>query len=402
MRINKLWLGIRRVIALAELIGMPRASYAASTFCNQAELNTSSEISQSGRKNKAMELWYSICTIERMACLMYNLPIGTSSYDLPKQPITFRGGKMPFKAYVMRMADAISGIQSLDNMRDDPALESAALEKTLKIDSELRTLANAAPKEWWTMKDGEPSADQILQYMTKYFTVRTHLWLAMRADARERYPYSYSVCAEACQELSIRYVKLRTSLPNGFFMSRVLDLQVLTGMVFILSQTVSRSSMSPVDQDLRDTDSIAEQVLDTMDSVSQESNGDFAKQGAVALRSLRTLLSSPGSSSDGLQSLTLSIPLLGKIHVRRKTLAPISYNSRPVASEDNQHPIEDGMQWDQALNSLNYNLSSDDTAWLMQFSTNIPFLGDDYSLMDQWNDLEEPNLLISKLPNRQE
>lgn len=401
MRINKLWLGIRRVIALAELIGMPRATYVASTSCNEAELGTTSEISKSGRKNKAAELWYSICTIERMACLMYNLPIGTLSYHLPKQPITFIGGKMPFKAYILRMADAISGIQSLDNMLHDPALESEVLEKTLKIDSDLRTLASAAPKEWWNKKDGEASTDQILQYLTKYFTARTHLWLALRADAKERYPYSYSACAEACRELSIRYVKLRTSLPTGFFMCRVLDLQVLTGMVFIVSQTVSQSSLTLADQDSRDTNNIVQQVLDAMDSVSQGSNGDFARQGAAALRSLKTLLSNPGSSSGGLQTLTLRIPLLGKIHVRRKTLVSLSHDSRLNTSADNQRAVEDGMQWEQGLNSLDCSLSSDDTAWLMQFSTDLPFLGDDYDLMDQWNGLEEPSPVIFQPPNQQ-
>lgn len=67
---------LRRCIALAELIGLPRAAHATpSTQITASKFYASSQEAAAG-------VWESICVVDRIAGLMFNLPVGTAAYGL--------------------------------------------------------------------------------------------------------------------------------------------------------------------------------------------------------------------------------------------------------------------------------------------------------------------------------
>lgn len=91
---TKVWLSLRRCIALAELIGMPRTA-------RMVNASTSSEPARiMPRQQAAAAVWESICVVDRIAGLMFvsfallpiscdiarhadleqNLPLGTAAY----------------------------------------------------------------------------------------------------------------------------------------------------------------------------------------------------------------------------------------------------------------------------------------------------------------------------------
>ncbi|KAK1021746.1 hypothetical protein LTR33_018380, partial [Friedmanniomyces endolithicus] len=72
-RTQKVWISLRRIIPLAELIGLPRAMHQLKAFDTQPETNVS--LSQRERTKEAAELWVSICAVDRLAAMMFNLPL---------------------------------------------------------------------------------------------------------------------------------------------------------------------------------------------------------------------------------------------------------------------------------------------------------------------------------------
>jgi hypothetical protein len=217
--------------------------------------------------------------------------------------------------------------------------------------------------------------------------------LATSRDSSTKYAYSFMVCQSACRDLARRYVHLRVSLPSGFFASRVLDIQALTAAIFLLSTTYGSNEGQ---QSFRNGDGNAVMELirgmtQTMDSVSNKPTGDFARKAAAAIRSLEHFLASPSTTES--QSLSLKLPLLGKLQVSRRN-NPQSNASGPIANtmqpQGGDVPSTTGPSagW-----PLGYNndttmtsgdlLASDTGSWLMQLSNEPPFL-DDFDSMNTW------------------
>lgn len=80
---------LRRCISLAELIGLPRAAHAStSTQITASKFYASSQEAAAG-------VWESICVVDRIAGLMFNLPLGTAAYGLPtKQQVVSPEGNV--------------------------------------------------------------------------------------------------------------------------------------------------------------------------------------------------------------------------------------------------------------------------------------------------------------------
>lgn len=65
-------------------------------------------------------------------------------------------------------------------------------------------------------------------------------------------------------------------------------------------------------------ESVVEGVIELMEEKSKDGAGSgFAEHGATSLRALRNLLQQEDSNTESIRELTIVVPLLGKIHVRR-------------------------------------------------------------------------------------
>jgi len=315
--IRKVWLLLRRAIAIAELIGLPRISK-----MYEAHRLTGKTMAADQREHyeSATVLWHSMRSIERMAGTLFNLPVGTAIYPMHHAPSVLKDGSVSYPAYMGRMADIVAGVQDLDDIMPSAQSESDRLFKVLRIDSDLKQLAGQPPASWWQLPPADVlQVDHLLQMFHQYYLARTHIQLALSDDATGRYNYSYTTCLTACKNVAYRYVALRLLVPAGFFFCRVVDLQIITCAVFLLFTMRKQDSSSTSAALAAELKELMGRVVGVLDAVKDRSGSDFAKKALEALRSLDDLME---GTADEEGEITLHVPLLGKVHVSRKGANP--------------------------------------------------------------------------------
>ena len=297
-----MWIRLRRIISLAELIGLPRASR---TLSAEA---TSHHIS-------AAAIWESICVVDRLAGMMFNLPSATKSYPPLHASVISNNGSINLQAYIGRLTEIALSVQDLDNAPSSERPGFEQLAKVFAIDERLRNLAESTPVAWWTPSTIYMTAERLVQYWHHYFTVRTHLRLALADDESGRFRLNYNTCLSASQTMARRYIDLRPLLPGGFFACKTTDLQILTAAIFLAFDSGKVNTASHPQSNISGT--IVEQLAEALSMASQRAGGELAEKAVVALQSLQTLLH--GSPSDESQKeMTLNLPMLGKISVTKK------------------------------------------------------------------------------------
>ncbi|KAG4436831.1 hypothetical protein IFR05_007680 [Cadophora sp. M221] len=342
--VSKIWLMVRRIVALAELNGLPRAAtalakYEESTLGEQGgpkpAVNPSFVVSW---KLKA-EMWTSICAMDRIQSLMWSLPLATANYPLPKLTIIDAAGQVDAGAYQYTIIETATRILEIDNLIQAGRPLEEVFQVVIETDQQMRALNNLTPKGWQRIDWPEFNIYAILQYWQQYLTIRIHLQLALKYDGRD-FAFNFITCLGAAQELTKRYISLRPLLAPGFFANRVLDLQAFTGIVFLLL-AVCRSSYSsgPFFQsvDSKGALELVDKAVETMRAAATRAAGNFAQHAADSICSLRSLLMQPQTSEN--QKITLHLALIGTIHVSRK--------SRPASNPPANAPLsqQPDMAW---------------------------------------------------------
>ncbi|KAK0982929.1 hypothetical protein LTR54_014494 [Friedmanniomyces endolithicus] len=345
------------------------------------------------REEAGALLWQTACTMERLAGCMFGLPITAKMNPFPTERPVFVGTHLVPQAYFCRLADIAGKIPALDDLHAKGRPSHQLCSMVLNIDSEFRDLASLAPRSWW---DAHPNperitVDLVFQYFHQYFTARAHLQLALNNDTTNIYAYSHMVCTEACRDLAVRYAALRPLVLGGFFPVRLFDVQALTAAVFLLhtcycpgnSQTIE-AAQTPSSRVL------IQQIVDSMDLASRGIAGHFAQEAARAIRSLSALLSS--SSTADSQYISLRVPLLGRIHVRRLDAEPKPAES--LAGSSAAPPPTRGARDAASMPLLRSGrtanvapfdvVANDPNSWSMEISEVVPFLTDDAYTPDQW------------------
>jgi hypothetical protein len=397
-----MWLLKKRIIALAELVGLPRVSMA-NISAHESLDGSRSHGAQHGAsfsqlepwKQKA-ELWESICAVDRLTSMMWSLPLSTKDHPLPKRPIVGPQGQVNPKSFLYALVEIAGRIIELDSIyaSNKPIME--LFDAVMETDRELRTLSTLTPKGWRKIHWPELSIDAILQYWHQYLTVRTHLQLALKYYEGQEFAFNFVTCLEACQDISRRYTAIRPILPGAFFANRVIDLQAFTAVVFLLlasyRSTHNSGNQPLIAIDVNAITSLVDQAVQMMEFVSSQSGGDLARQAADAIRSLNSLLQQPQTSES--QEITLNLVLVGKIRVSRKSglrktapmqLYPTSNQqsnlppSQPLVSNDAPPPIAPEMSFRPAGSDL-----MDSLSYSMEVPENHPFLMDETFATEQW------------------
>jgi hypothetical protein len=315
-----MWLLSRRVIALAELLGLPRS---AAALASLEALESTTPTSNVSRLKQRSQAWESICAIDRITSMICSLPLGTANHPLPKRPLLDSLGKVNVQAYLYSQADIASRVLELDAMKAAQKPISELFNAVMQTDYELRSLASFPREDWWVIQPSMNfSVDVVLQYWHRYFTVRTHLQLALMYDGQnEQFFFNFITCLHACKDLAARYLSLRPAAPTGFFANWVIDMQAFTSVVFLqlASYRITHNSgagKSAPEFDINSVADLMEQVAKTMESSTGRAGGDFARQAASVVRSLDSLLSSPHVS--GSQGISVKLPLIGTIQISRR------------------------------------------------------------------------------------
>jgi hypothetical protein len=307
--LQKAFVCLRRLIAIAELIGLSK------TF-RTVELHRLNEVNDDRMRFQKTQLWETICSADRLFAMIINIPPCTRRHQMVHAlELTIDGVVQP-RAYLNRLTNIAAKVQDLDDLNTVQESKAEVYAYALKIDQELKMLASQTPKSWWITDMEHVKPDHMLQFFHYCTAMRIHLPLTMGKDPDEEYIYSRLACTDACESLVERYQILRRRLPSGTFISRLLDLQAFIATVVLLltsygSLTTDRSRLR---FDKARITSLVGQVVRVMNEKSAGSN--FALNGVKAVRSLRTLLQRDCRDPQ-VQELTLRVPLLGKVCITR-------------------------------------------------------------------------------------
>jgi hypothetical protein len=160
--------------------------------------------------------------------------------------------------------------------------------------------------------------------------MRVYLPFTMEQNPSEDNYSSRLACMAACEQVAQRYQFLRRGLPSGFLLAHILDLQALSATVVLLLTT---HGPPPVDlfrfnSDKARIESEVSEVAKLMGEMANDiTRSHFARNGAATICSLRHLLQQADNFS---QELTLKVPLLGKVNIRRNAGAS---QPRPETTE---------------------------------------------------------------------
>lgn len=309
---HKVWLNFRRVIAVAEMIGLPRAAKIAESQNNQ-------DASLSPLLHVKASLWTSICSIERLACVLHNFPCATLRYSpAANQPLVIHGIVQP-RIYMLRLSNIAAKVQDLDDLSMGNGIESEVYASVLRVDSDLRLLATGAPGQWWGALPNDMSTAHLLQFLHNVMVMRTHLFFMIRRDPQDVYSYSQQAGSQACCEVLQRWQTMRRSLPLGFFLCRVIDLQAFTAAILLLlaSESARTTNNSVGASNHTIWAECVKRTVELLREKAQDPVGsDIAREAVQAIQSLTAMLE---NRDDNLAAgyLKLTVPRLGKIHVRR-------------------------------------------------------------------------------------
>lgn len=311
---QKAWLRLRHLIALAELMGLPKAA-------QLARIKKANGVADQTVQNEKVQLWELICTVDRLAGMLINLPPYTRRYPVRNPDPLLVGGVVQPAIYMIRLVDITPKIYDLEDLSVSQGSTTKLYTSALEIAREARDLASQTPKSWWAINmDDDLKPDHIVQYMHYCIVMKAHLPVALRQDQSEEYLYSRLACMDACESIAQRYQFLRRKLPSGFFTLRLLDLQAFAAMVSLLLTAHSCPSADnrSFQIDKARLEDVVEGVIELMEEKSKDGAGSgFAEHGATSLRALRNLLQQEDSNTESIRELTVVVPLLGKIHVRR-------------------------------------------------------------------------------------
>ncbi|OCT48023.1 putative C6 finger domain protein [Cladophialophora carrionii] len=326
---HKAWIRVRHCIALAELLGLSRLPQGSQH--NHAG-RTQEERSQYHR----IQLWEFMCSGERLSGMLVNRPpISRRLEDPSAQPLIVNG-IVQTQIYLKRLTDTTAKFHTLDDPVVTHGASAQAYASALELDRELRVLASETPKSWWEQDATEVKAAHLCQMLHYYFVMRVHLPFTVRQGLGEANIYSRLTCLNACEEVAQRYQGLRRLLPSGIFLSPIMDLQALTATVVLLLASHGGAGNNRIELQANNArvQETAAQVLRVMEEKSGDAAGSsFARQGANAIRSLNALLQRSDGAA-GSNQLSLKVPLLGNINIRR------NINPPPAASTGNQQPAQ--------------------------------------------------------------
>lgn len=229
--------------------------------------------------------------MEKLESMMFAFP-STTKYHRRRPALK------PSTPYVTRLSNIAIELEDINNLTNAQLYQKAS-----ELDGNLRDLALATPGVWEQRDTSLPSL--LMQHLHSYICIRVHLPLSLRQVSEET-SASRAACTKACMELVPRYVAVASLMPR-IFPRRFLDLQAFTAAVVLLLVGFSSSAPS-----LQMAKTLAQDVCEAMQSVICQPNSAYAVHATRTIRALIELL-----DRDTDASISLKIPLLGKVVVRR-------------------------------------------------------------------------------------
>ncbi|PIG84223.1 C6 finger domain protein [Aspergillus arachidicola] len=310
---QKAWIKLRHIIAIAELMGLPKVFHA--VCFNQSTCTDDTSLHK-------VQLWQAICNIERLNGMILNLPAGTARYQLTTASPLNIDGSIHLTTYLTRLLDISIKVYDLDEFSATHESSMKRQMAALGMAQALGELADQAPNTWWAGDERDHiTPEDIVQFLHCCVLMRVYLPFALKQNLRDELVYARLPCMNACEAVARRYLVLRRKLPAGLFMSRVLDLQALTAasVLLLLSHHVRSTDRHSFRVDLSHLHGVVSDIITLIGERARDpTNSDLAVEAYNTLRALDQLLRQDDHTGE-VERLTVTVPLLGKIHVRRNT-----------------------------------------------------------------------------------
>ena len=394
--LQKAWLRLRHFIAVAELMGLPNA-------CQAVQSGQGIGSHDYEMQFQKAQLWQSLCSADGLSGVVLNLPPSISPYQRPKPQTLAVDGVIQPRAYISRLIEITTKIQYRDNTNMTQVSSTKLYASALELDRELKVLASQAPKSWWARSVDHVEPEHVVQFLHCCINMRIHLSFAMRKDPDEEYVYSRLTCTDACESVTERYRFLRRGLPSGIFISRRLDLQAFIATIILL--LTSHSSPSTDLPSLRinkvKVDNIVTQIIQLMEEKSKDTAGfHFAQHCVNSIRSLKELLQEDDEGSK-MQELTLKIPLLGKVHIRRNSYRSRTQDTQNQPSLETSANSDSGKPNEQLLTTQEHRYIpvniNDHMASNFQALEELPLDPLSWSIEDQYEDFFQDALIADEI-----
>ncbi|KAK6837209.1 hypothetical protein RU639_001369 [Aspergillus parasiticus] len=308
------WVKLRHVIAIAELIELPKMA--------QFSRDDHSVDSDSEGHVSKFQLWDLICAADRLLGMLLNLPSITSNRQhIPIFPVSI-DGTVQTQTYFYHLTVIANKVHCLDQMSTyGPTRDVFSYASTLSQD--LGILASQAPAAWWSgIVHGAQGVDldHLVQILHFYVALRIHLPIALQQVPGNESPNSYFACRKACESLVQRFLYLGPRLPTGLFLSGIINVQVFTAAATLLLLSQPPSSIHSFDF-VFDKSILRHKVSQVIGllrerSLNSSPGSKLAKEGCDALCFLCDIFQS--ETPVDRSHLTFHIPFLGKVRVMWK------------------------------------------------------------------------------------
>lgn len=254
--------------------------------------------------------------------MLLGFPSVTQNYDLGQSEPVFVNGKVVPPNFVLRLSNLALDMNGPGELRNQSTSLTELQLAISKREGDLHDLASQMPEAWWSDESTFSLSNRLMRQFYYYVTLRLHLPLVLQQDLSEQGLRSRAACIGACRILLQGYIDVYPLILKGYFIQRIMDLQIFAAAVVLL---LTDHSCIAYDYDKgarSDAPSVSMKlitdVVQAMEHQSENPRSDIADQTLRAIQTLTDLLGA--SRSNTVQGDTvLHVPLLGKLHIRRKT-----------------------------------------------------------------------------------
>ncbi|GAB1207373.1 hypothetical protein APSETT445_006089 [Aspergillus pseudonomiae] len=278
----------------------------------------------------------------------------TARYQLTTASPLNVDGSIHITTYLTRLFNISIKVYDLDELSYTHESSMKTQMAALEMAQALGELAGQAPDTWWAGDERDHvTPDDVVQFLHYCVLMRVYLPFVLKQNLGDELMYARLPCMNACESVARRYLALRRKLPAGLFMARVLDLQALTAasVLLLLSHHIRSTDRHSLRVDTRNLHAVVSEVITLIGERARDpTNSELAVEAYNTLRALDQLLRQDNHTGEA-ERLTVTVPLLGKIHVRRNTrLAPRP--RVPNQSSSQPEPNVDIQRWISASHPL--------------------------------------------------
>ena len=290
-------LTLKRLAALADLMGLPQAGNAQATAQEPPKADPYVQAK--------MQIWEAICATDRNFSMMLKLPASTTSNFFPLHKLVWREGHDITQSYNYHLARICGMVTSIEKSYTNGDTEEESYKWVAATDNALTNLAVLVPNAWSQSHTGK-ATEMIVKFWHQYIKLRAHLRPAINLDPK--YQSDRITTRKACLEALRMFCSFRTSLSSGFFYCRVLDIQGFTAAVLLLLLREEKNAIQLHND-------IVSRTIGCFKTATPHTTSSFARKAAPGLSKLQNFLED--DRKKGPLSTTVHIPLLGNVRIEK-------------------------------------------------------------------------------------